>query len=290
MFRTLKTKDWFHKDGFPIAVERRNPQPLFGPHKHEFSEIVLITSGRGLHVAGKESWPLTMGDVFIVGGPIAHDYRNLDNLCLVNILFQPERLDLQLLDLSMLPGYHALFNLEPAWRHRHKFKSRLHVSPKELTVILSLVDQLDHELISRSPGYGFMAMAVFMQIVGYLSRCYGRLKNPDSRALLRIAQAISYLESHSHEPIYLVELARIAQMSRRSFIRAFQAATGNSPVAYLIKQRINRAATLLRQNDHSISEIAFRSGFGDSNYFARQFRKIFGSSPREYRSREGRII
>ncbi len=288
MFRTLKTQEWFHKDGFPIAVERRDPQPQFGPHNHEFSEIVLITRGRGVHVAGQESWPLTAGDVFVIGGPVAHEYRNLENLCLVNILFQPRRLDMKLLDLSMLPGYHALFNLEPAWRRRHQFKSRLHISPQELAVTLGLVDQLDLELKTRLPGYGFMAMAVFMQMVGYLSRCYGRAKNPNSRALLRIAEAIAYLETHSHEPIQLMELARIANMSRRSFIRAFQAATGSSPIAYLINQRINRAATLLRQNGQSITDIAFAVGFSDSNYFTRQFRKVFGFPPNEYRRRQGR--
>ena len=288
MFRTLKTQEWFHKDGFPIAVERRDPQPQFGPHNHEFSEIVLITRGRGVHVAGQESWPLTAGDVFVIGGPVAHEYRNLENLCLVNILFQPRRLDMKLLDLSMLPGYHALFNLEPAWRRRHQFKSRLHISPQELAVTLGLVDQLDLELKTRLPGYGFMAMAVFMQMVGYLSRCYGRAKNPNSRALLRIAEAIAYLETHSYEPIQLMELARIANMSRRSFIRAFQAATGSSPIAYLINQRINRAATLLRQNGQSITDIAFAVGFSDSNYFTRQFRKVFGFPPNEYRRRQGR--
>ncbi len=290
MFRTLKAQDWFHKDGFPIAVERRDPQLPFGLHKHEFCEIVLVTRGQGLHVTGGESWLLTAGDVFIIGGPTAHDYRNLNNLCLINILFQPERLNLKLLDLSTLPGYHALFNLEPAWRHRHKFKSRLHVSPQELTVILGMVDQLDNELKSRLPGYGFMATASFMQIVGYLSRCYSRLKNPDSRALLRIAQTITYLETHSQNPIRLSDLTRFAKMSRRSFIRAFQAATGSAPVAYLIKQRLNRAATLLRQGDRRISEIAVEVGFSDSNYFTRQFRNVFGCPPNEYRSRSGLII
>ena len=38
---TLKRKDWFHADGFPIAVERREPQEPFGLHSHEFTEIVM---------------------------------------------------------------------------------------------------------------------------------------------------------------------------------------------------------------------------------------------------------
>jgi hypothetical protein len=43
MSRILKSADWFHADGFPIAVERREPQEPFLPHRHEFSEIVIVT-------------------------------------------------------------------------------------------------------------------------------------------------------------------------------------------------------------------------------------------------------
>jgi transcriptional regulator GlxA family with amidase domain len=132
-------------------------------------------------------------------------------------------------------------------------------------------------------------MALFMQIVAYLSRCYGRSRNPNSRALLRMAAAITHLETHFAEAVHLEELARMAQMSKRSFIRAFQAATGSSPISYLIEQRVNRAATLLRKEEGSITEIAFQVGFSDSNYFTRQFRKVFGVSPRDYRRKRGRV-
>ena len=58
---------------------------------------------------------------------------------------------------------------------------------------------------------------------------------------------------------------------------------GNSPIAYLIQLRINRAADMLRQGDRSITDIAFDVGFSDSNYFMREFRKVIGISPRIYR-------
>ncbi len=284
MHRTLKTSDWFHPDGFPIKIERREPQEEFGYHAHEFSEIVVITGGRAQHVVGRDTWPLLAGDVFVIGGSQAHNYEELEALQLVNVLFQPSRVNLELFDLPTLPGYHALFKLEPAWRKRHQFKSRLHLQPKELGVLLGLVDALDTELESRAPGFHFLATTHFMQIVGYLSRCYSKSLNPDSRALLRIGEAISHLETHFQEPVNLDELAAIARMSKRSFLRAFQAATGSSPIAFLIKLRLNRAASLLRQDDADITSIAFEVGFNDSNYFTRQFRTIFGISPRVYRN------
>lgn len=280
---TLKRKDWFHPDGFPISVERRDPQKPFGLHSHEFAEIVIITAGRGVHVTDKESYPLNTGDTFVIGGSRQHDYHSMDRLCLVNILFQPDKLNLRTYDLRTLPGYHALFTLEPAWRRRHQFNGRLRLTPQELSVVMVMVDALDEELRTRSSGFKFMATAAFMQMVGYLSRSYAKSKNPDSRALLRIGEAISDLEINYQEAIDLDRLARIAHMSKRNFIRSFQAAMGTSPIAHLVQLRVNRGASLLRRTDQSVTEIAFQAGFTDSNYFARQFNKLIGVTPSQYR-------
>ena len=280
---TLKQKDWFHPDGFPIAVERRNPQEPFGLHAHEFAEIVIITSGRGTHITGKESYPLSAGDVFVIGGSRQHDYHSMERLCLVNILFQPGKLNLRTYDLRTLPGYHALFSLEPAWRRRNQFNGRLRLNSRELTAVMMLVDKLDEELRTRAAGFRFLATAAFMQVVGHLSRCYARASHPDSRALLRIGEAISHLETNFQEPVDLDQLARIAHMSKRHFIRSFHAAMGSSPIAHLVQLRVNHGASLLRRTGLSVTEIAFQVGFTDSNYFTRQFRKLLNVTPSQYR-------
>ncbi len=287
MKHVLKIDEWFHPDGFPISVERREPQEHFGPHAHEFAELVIVTGGKCLHVTGHDSWELTAGDVFVIAGPREHEYRDLVDLRLVNILYQPSQLKLGLLDLPSVAGYHALFTLEPAWRNRQPAKGRLHLSGKEMAQVIEWVERLEIELKTREPGFGFMATASFMQIIGLLSRCYGRSPSPDGRALLRIGEALSHLERNIHREMNLEELASIAHMSRRSFLRVFQSATGTSPLAWVIEQRINRACGLLRQTDRRVTEIAFDVGFNDSNYFTRQFRKITGLSPRSYRLRQG---
>jgi AraC family L-rhamnose operon transcriptional activator RhaR/AraC family L-rhamnose operon regulatory protein RhaS len=286
---TLKRKDWFHPDGFPISVERREPQERFGLHAHEFAEIVIITAGHGVHVTGKETYPLNKGDVFVIGGSRPHDYHSMEQLCLLNILFQPDRLNLRTYDLRTLPGYHALFTLEPAWRKRHQFNGRLRLTPSELSVVMAFVDQLETELESRRSGFRFVAMAAFMQVVGYLSRCYAKAKNSDSRALLRIGAAISHLEANCNGQIDLDQLAAIARMSNRNFVRTFQAAMGNSPIAHLIQLRVNRAAALLCRTDQNVTEIAFQVGFNDGNYFSRQFRKLLGMTPSQYRQQRAKL-
>lgn len=285
---TFHKQNCFHRDGFPIAVARRDPQPPIGVHAHDFAEIVIITSGHGVHETGRESYPLNAGDAFVIGGSRQHHYSSTENLCLVNILYQPDQLNLQPYDLGTLTGYHALFTLEPAWRRRHQFNGRLRLTPLELGVVLAYVDTLEEELNVRRSGFKLMATAAFMQIVGYLSRCYARARNSDSRALLRIGAAIGHLEANYHMPLQVAQLARMAHMSDRSFVRSFQAAMGSSPIAYLIQLRLNRGAALLRQTDLSVTEVAYRAGFSDSNYFTRQFRRWLGQTPCQFRRQHTR--
>ena len=284
MIRTLRKEDWFHADGFPIEVARRDPQEPFGLHAHEFSEIVIITCGSGLHVTEAESWVLSAGDVFVIGGSQPHDYLGMQDLHLINILFDPRELDFQPFDVNMLPGYHALFALEPAWRTRHQFMSRLRLNARDLAHVEGLVDMLDDELRTRNDGFRFLAMSHFMHLVGILSRCYTAQQHPNSQSLVRIAETIAHLEKNYHKGFNLDQLSDIAGMPRRSFIRAFKAATSESPIAYLIQLRVRKAAELLRRNDLSVTDVAYRVGFQDSNYFSRQFRSVIGLSPGKYRS------
>jgi hypothetical protein len=93
--RTLRIEDWFGCPGDPLSIVRKEPQEPFTLHAHEFSEMVIVFGGSALHVAGGESWPVTVGDVFVVGGSQAHDYRHIKDLRLINVLFRPEKVSLE---------------------------------------------------------------------------------------------------------------------------------------------------------------------------------------------------
>jgi AraC-like DNA-binding protein len=188
-------------------------------------------------------------------------------------------------DLLEMPGYHALFHLEPTWRASHQFNSRLHLSPADLRKVTVLIDRLEQELADRQAGFQFVATALFMEIVGSLSRCYSRNIQGNSQCLLRIAQAIAHLEVHYQDPMDLEYLAQIGRMSKRSLMRAFKKAMGMSPISYLIQVRMAKAVELLRQEELTITEIAHRVGYDDSNYFSRLFNTTMGLAPTAYRRR-----
>ena len=153
----------------------------------------------------------------------------------------------------------------------------------ELSEIKQLVAKLEKELEERNPGFRLMALSIFMHIVCMLSRCYEQSRTSASQALLRIGEAISYIEENWQKEISHKALAEMAHMSQRNFSRVFMGATGRSPTDYLIRLRVSHASEMLVRSDLSVTEISFQAGFEDSNYFARQFRKITGLSPTEYR-------
>ncbi|TWU03641.1 helix-turn-helix domain-containing protein [Neorhodopirellula pilleata] len=280
----LRRADWFSDPTCPIAVERQEPQDPIGLHAHDFCEIVVITGGHGQHVTGENRYDLKTGDTFVIGGARPHDYVNLNELCLINILFDSNEIPWTMGDLMSVPGYHVLFTLEPAFRERHRFDSRLRLSPMDLAHTIDMIGRLQDELRAKRPGYQLMATTMFLQLATSLSRLYDRSRDDQSRSLLQIADAISHIERNYTENVTLDELVEISQMSRRNFLRTFEQTMGYSPIQYLIRLRIRKACERLRTDRSNITEIAMSVGFTDSNYFSRKFRDVIGVSPRDYKS------
>jgi AraC-like DNA-binding protein/quercetin dioxygenase-like cupin family protein len=284
--RTLRIMDWFGSPEAPLSIVRKEPQESFTLHAHEFSEIVIVFGGSALHVAGGESWPVTAGDVCVVGGSEAHDYQQIKDLRLINVLFRPEKVSLEPIGLSGFAGYQGLFSFESTSFKCRPPKRMLRLTAKKLSIALNYVDSLEYEIKMRKPGYSFMGLSYFMQLVCHLSRAYCESENSDPWARLRVLKAIDYLEAHFDEPIKVEELAKLCCMSKRNFARVFRIATASGPIAYHTKLRLARAAGTLRRSDENVTSVAYKMGFNDSNYFTRRFHEMFGVSPRDYRQRQ----
>ncbi|MBX7551726.1 AraC family transcriptional regulator [Streptomyces sp. NPDC004232] len=78
-------------------------------------------------------------------------------------------------------------------------------------------------------------------------------------------------------------LARIAHVSEAHFTRTFRATFGETPHRYLQRRRVERAMSLLRETDRSVTDICFAVGFTSPGTFSRTFRTVVGLSPRAYR-------
>ncbi|MEU5771330.1 helix-turn-helix domain-containing protein [Streptomyces asoensis] len=92
---------------------------------------------------------------------------------------------------------------------------------------------------------------------------------------------------HLHEPLTVAGLAAHAGMSPRSFARHFTAATGTTPLRWLLDQRVAAAQKLLERTDLAMPEVARRSGFGSEVTMRQHFASRLATSPRAYRAAFG---
>ncbi len=284
--KTLRYQDFFADPNVPIDIREEYSQQNIDLHRHDFSELVIISGGEGIHYTEDGEYLVISGDCFLIPAGLAHGYKTDGSMQLSNILFHPRLLEYPRFTgaSDVLPGFYALFSLEPEYRKQHNFAGKLRLSPAQLLETGALIREIKEEKNKKEEGYVFMAMAVFMRIIGYLSRCYLKNQSAESRPLLSLGKTFGYINQNFAKNLSLEELAGIAHMSESSLNRAFKKTCGLAPIEYLIDIRIHESCKLLLHTDMPVGEIAEKVGFSDSNYFSRQFRKIMRTSPRTYRS------
>jgi AraC-like DNA-binding protein len=103
---------------------------------------------------------------------------------------------------------------------------------------------------------------------------------PPARHLLR---ARDLVDARYSEPLVVDDLARAAGLSRAHFSREFRRTFGETPHAYLLTRRLERAAALLRGTDRSVADICFSVGLGSVGSFTTSFTRRSGVSPTAYR-------
>jgi transcriptional regulator GlxA family with amidase domain len=105
---------------------------------------------------------------------------------------------------------------------------------------------------------------------------------PPARHLLR---AKDLADARYAEPLAVDDLAGAAGLSRAHCSREFRRAFGESPHAYLLTRRLERAAALLRTTDRSVADICLSVGLQSIGSFTTSFTRTFGVSPTVYRDR-----
>jgi AraC family transcriptional regulator, L-rhamnose operon transcriptional activator RhaR len=283
--KLFSRREYFAQTGMPLYVSRWAAARRMAVHTHDFTELVLVLAGTAEHVTPDGRFPLTAGDVFVIAKGHRHGYDQVRGLVAVNCCFDFDQLGLGRFDLKQLPGYVALFALEPRMRRRHEFRGRLRLTSRQLDTVTPLVLQLERELQTKPPGYRCLGQGLFLQFIAFICRCYGKATRPESRLLNQLGRVVSHLEANYQRPVTVADLVRQANMSERNLLRAFHECLDTSPIAYLIRHRVLRGAELLAETDQRIGEVAAAVGFSDSGYFCRQFRRWMGTSPREYRRR-----
>ncbi|OUS76515.1 hypothetical protein B1748_12625 [Paenibacillus sp. MY03] len=105
-----------------------------------------------------------------------------------------------------------------------------------------------------------------------------------------IQRALQLMETQYHRLLTLDEIAAAAGVNKHHCCRLFAKHIGATPIHQLTKIRIAEACRLLRQTDETVVAIATSTGFDNSSYFGKVFRKLVGASPQQFREQDGNLI
>jgi transcriptional regulator GlxA family with amidase domain len=141
---------------------------------------------------------------------------------------------------------------------------------RQTAIYCSKVFQIDMERTSQSPFFIFQTQ-----------------KNHGDEL---ICKAQSYIEENLSEKISFEQLASILAISRRNFDRRFIKATGNTPVEYMQRVKVEAAKRTLEKGRKSIFEVMNDVGYSDDKAFREVFKKIAGLSPLDYRAKYNKEV
>lgn len=218
------------------------------PHSHEFHELVYVRGGSGLHVTEKESYQIYAGDIFWIRPGRMHDFRDMKDLKLANFLFHPEELEHYWLDLRETPGYAVFFDTDGAGgTHSRSSRSCMTFDQAQMIRVEELIVQMDQAWQQKRPGWKFKSTIAFLELVGMIcDNCSPAEANASADNIL-IMRVLNYFERNYHSRVRLERVAAETGRSISSLVHSFKKAIGESPIHYLNRFRLEKAARAVAQ-------------------------------------------
>ncbi|MCH7396458.1 AraC family transcriptional regulator [Belliella sp. DSM 107340] len=268
----------------PVRVLKECHQHFYDNlHFHSEYQIMTIIEGKGTYFIGDSFGNFNSGDTFIIGANLPHffrsnqEYYSPENGLLsqnISILFSPDALGEKFKDLQ---EFHVIK------RFLEKSKSGLFLKGVARKKLLKSSKKITEK-------NGFDRLIYLFKIFNYLSQTDDletlshvtydtEIKAGDTE---KINSVIGFLLDNFTRDISLADAADVANLSVNAFCRYFKRHTRKTFSQFLNEIRIGNACRQLVEEDLSVKEAAFKSGYYNISYFNRQFKTITGCTPSSY--------
>lgn len=255
-------------------------------HSHPEFELVYILESHGKRIIGNSVESFESGDMVFLGDDIPHVwlndeifYKGINSLKAKAIVIYFSR------DLFGNSFYEL-----PEAQEVKKFFSQAVKGVSITGQTNALVSKKMEKLLKKK---GFEVVMGLIEILFLLSKSKDlRYINDSSYVSVneenkndRLAEVFQYVKSNFKEEISLDEISKIANLTPTSFCRMFKAKTKKPFVEYLNEIRVSNACKYLIETDLGISEIAYECGYKTASNFNKLFKKLMGTTPKEYRKK-----
>ena len=257
-------------------------------HTHAFMEIAVMIGGVGEHVSLAGRKQLKIGDVILLRPGVWHGYENCRHLDLYNCCFSTELLQRELAWTREDPLLGYLL-----WTGPHSLQRRGMLTTSldrealnECVGHLDALDDLRFRPVGLHRGDIIGRLSLFLSsIARSVARDSDHLDEPTGPTHAAVVHAMRLMEARLAHQWTLTELSDLLHLTPRYLVRLFKQSTGLPPMAYLSRQRVEVAASMLLHTDQPITQIGQAVGWPDQNYFARRFKSHYGLTATTYRER-----
>ena len=280
-------RQYLSDSDFRMTVYSCEHNGVYETHSHrDFYELVLVRSGKADQIIGNFKQRLRGGNIFVIPPQIEHSYENAENFEIYNVLFSTNFFKYFEYDLRNSVNYHLLFpQRDSEGKEKKSFIPEiLRLGGNSFFELDRLANEIEVELDVGFIGARVGALSNFLKIMLLIIRNAEPINDrlDKDKSLRNIGKLITELDNKYMDKWTIASMAKFCGMQVNNFRFKFKEHTGLSPINYLMKLRIEKAAALLLFSNMNISEIALAVGFEDSNYFSRQFNKYTGRSPRSF--------
>ena len=278
----LKEITPLEKNDLFIAIYWPDNQMDFPLHFHEDYELCLTLNVRGKRILGNLVEDFTEKDLVITTPNVLHCYKRDDAFlnvrCEVVVIQFPKE----------LPSW-GIFDTDQL----RNIRNLLCQPAPGLKFSEETAEAVRERLLRLPRTEGFEAVQLFFGILHELA-CADRTQVeligvqssdstlPHSR---RINKIVQFVEKNYHHKISLEDVGELVGMSASSVSRFFKQRTRHNFWDYLNGFRIDRAAQMMIETEHTISEISYACGFNNISNFNRVFRERIGTTPSDYRNK-----
>jgi AraC-like DNA-binding protein len=254
-------------------------------HWHEEMEITLIQDGTSDYKVGQKVFEANAGDIILIPPYCTHSACEIPGKTMISdsMVFHPDYLGANNQDLS------ASKYLRPMAEGQLLMQEVIRDGDAGYAEIKDTFIRALDCFKNKQPFYEMLLKEKLLHIL-ILLFSYGYIRESDDSHITsenrrHIKSALEYITDHYSEKISISEMAQLAGFSENYFMSLFRQYVGMSCIQYINHYRIQKAAHALEETTKSVSEIAMIHGFDNISYFNLLFRRTFGMTPREFRSK-----
>jgi len=244
---------------FETRVDGEAPKTTL--HYHDCFEVYYLQAGTCWYFIDKKSYRLTAGDLALIPAGVIHKTSYDSPKSSRSLLFCTE---------SIIP------------ESARQVMGQIPYFPKSKENAV-LVDSLFRRIQFEYENPDEYAMDAIQALVAELFLLIARKSRKghhEKQESPIVEKAAGYIQEHYMESVTLHDVAEHCFVSREHLSRIFKRETGFGFNEYLNVYRLKKANAILSENPKSkVSQVAVRCGFGDSNYFSKQYKKMYGVAP-----------